>query len=498
MQPMNYMINVKSPFESALTGVQAGVNLSDIMSRSALNEQELAQKRFELQQKQQMQADLAALAAKPQKTAQDFADITAKWPSMAQNFKSTWDMLSSEQQSSRLSQAGQVYAALQSGQPDIAKSLLQQQLDAARNSGIQRDAQSAETMIKLIDLNPAMALDSTGIMLSSILGPEKFATTYSTLAKLPAEVSGLKADVDVKVAEAALKQSSAALNAADTALRQTQTAKARYETENTPQRLTLENQFTAAQIRNLDSQISDRANRFSLDRDRLQSDVELKLYELGLTRDPVLGLNDDAKKIINTAAIESVTATQTAAKMLDLAGRLEAATPMSGVAGKGAEIYKQITGNQDAVTQLRQDYVRLRNTEAVKMLPPGNSSDKDVAIMMQGFPSETADPGTMAAFLRGMAKTEQYVAATASAKAEWINSVGHLGKPRTDIEIDGISVPKGMTFVDFSKAYIAKRTAKNATEGAQTQIPNRSYMRWADPSGGAGRLGTGTFNLPGQ
>ena len=56
-------------------------------------------------------------------------------------------------------------------------------------------------------------------------------------------------------------------------------------TANTPTRLALENTQTAANIRNLDSQIADRANRLvldrdklKLDRDKLQSDVALKLF----------------------------------------------------------------------------------------------------------------------------------------------------------------------------------------------------------------------------
>jgi hypothetical protein len=489
MQPMNYMMDVKSPFENSLSGIQAGVNMAGLMDQSAARQQELQQKQFALQQQKAMQADLTALANIKNPTAQDFAAITTKYPAMAEHFKNTWSMLNTDQQQNRLSQAGQVYAALQSGSPDIAKSLLQKQIDAAKNSGLDRDAQSAETMLKLIDLNPGMALNSAGLMLSSVLGPEKFATTYDTLAKLPSSIAGTQATTAGTIAQTGLTQ-------AQTDLTKTQNQKAGLEVTNTPQRLALENSFTAAQIRNLDSTISERTGRLNLDRDKLQSDVEMKLYELGQKKDPSLNFGDDTRKLINTAATDAVAADQSAATMMTLASKIESTPPRSGIVAKGTEIYKQIVGTQDAVTQLRQEYIRLRNTEAVRMLPPGNASDKDVAVMMQGFPSDTADSSTMVAFLRGMAKVQQHAAVVATAKSEWVNAVGHLGKPRTDIEIDGIMVPKGTSFVDFTKGYVTKKTNRRVTEQSQDNLSTRSYMRWAAPQSDTGQLGTGTFDVP--
>jgi len=490
MQPMNYMSDVKSPFESSMTGIQAGVNLAGLMDQSAVRQQELQQKQFALQQQKAMQADLAALAGKTNPSAQDFAAITTKYPSMAEHFKNTWSMLNADQQSARLSQASQVYAALQAKQPDIAIDLVQRQLDAAKNSGSARDVQSAETMLKLIGLNPGMALNSAGLMLSSVMGPEKFESTYGTLTKLPGEVAASEAATEKDIAQARI-------------LRE-QGAQAAYTTENTPQRLALENNFTSAQIRNLDSTISERSARLNLDRDKLQSDVEMKLYELGLKKDPSLNFGDDTRKLINTSATEAVVADQAATTMMNLAAKLETTTIRSGITAKGAEALKQFLGSQDAVTQLRQEYIRLRNTEAVKMLPPGNASDKDVTIMMQGFPSDTADVSTMAAFLRGMSKVQQHASVVAGAKSEWVNAVGHLGKPKADIEIDGIKVPKGTSFVDFTNKYVTKKTERRITEQAQAVLPSRSYMRWATPDApgqsapAPGQIGSGTYGIPGQ
>lgn len=450
MQPMDYRINVQSPFEGAVQGVQAGFQLSNAMDQAAARQQELAQKQYALEQQKQMQSDLGALSSKPNPTAKDFASITTKYPALAEHFKNTWSMMSQDQQQTRLGQASQVLAALNAGKPDIAKQLLDEQAAAAKNAGDEEGAKHAGTMSQLVAMNPATAQTSVGLMLSSILGPDKFTSTFSTLAKLPGEVSKGEADA----------------------------SKARYEANNTPQRLDLENRYKGAEIRNLDSQVGERAARLGLDRDKLQSETELKLYELNQKGGQ---LDDGARKIINDSTVASVAADQSSGQMLDLAGRLEKTGAGYGAFSSAAEWLKGTTGNQDALTQMRQEYTRLRNTQAIKMLPPGPATDKDIALAMKGFPSDTADSATMASFLRGMAKMNQYTAVTENAKSEWVNAVGHLGKPKTDINIDGVNVPAGSTFTDFARTYMEAKAGQRAAQQGQAQLPNRSYMRFATP-----------------
>lgn len=466
MQIPNYILDVQQPFQSALSGMQAGFSLGAAMDQNAARQQEIQQKQIAMQQQQQamqqqmqMQSDLGDLAQKANPTAQDFASITTKYPALAEHFKNTWGMLNQDQQQARLSQATQVYAALNSGNADIAKNLLTKQRDAAINSGKADDAQASDTMIKMIDTNPQTATTSAGLMLSSILGPEKFSSTFSTLEKLPGEVKLGEAAAAQKAAEAKQKSIEAA---------------------NTPQRLFLENAQNKAQIRNIDSQISERSNRLGLDRDKLQSEAELKLYELGQKVNPALvTLDDGAKKIINDSTVASVAAGQSANQMTNLAGQLEKTGGGYGAAGSAAEWLKKATGNQDALTQMRQEYVRIRSSQVSKMLPPGAASDKDVALAMAGFPPETADANTLASFLRGMSKLSNYTSATENAKAEWVNAVGHLGKPKTDINVAGVNVPAGATFTDFASKYIDSKASQQQAQQGQAQTSARSYMRYA-------------------
>lgn len=445
MQPMNYMLDVKNPFQIALSGVEAGLGISNAMDKAAQQQQQL-------QLQKQMQTDLGVLASNPNPTAQDFAQITTKYPSLAEHFKNTWNMLNTDQQQTRLSQASQIFAALNAGQPDIASKLAADQAAAFKNSGQDKDAQAMDTLSQLITKSPETAKTSTGLLLSSILGPEKFATTYSTLAKLPSEVAKGQAEA----------------------------TKAGYEAANTPQRLDLENRFKGSEIRNLDSQIGDRAARLALDRDKLQSETELKLYELNQKS---TSLDGDGRKLVNDSVVSSVAADQAAGQMVDLANRLDGESAGYGKFTTAREWLKSATGNQDYMTQLRNEYTRIKNGQAIKMLPPGSASDKDIQIAMKGFPEDTADTKTMASFMRGMAKLNQLTAVTENAKAEWVNSVGHLGKPKTDINIDGINVPAGSTFTDFARQYLATKAEQRGAQQSQQNVGSRSYMRWANPQG---------------
>ena len=446
MEPINYNIQVKDPFESAIQGFQNGMQLREV-------DQQRQQKEFALQQQKQMQQDLGALSNKKDATAQDFASITTKYPQLAEHFKNTWSMLNQDQQQTRLSQATQVYAALSGGQTDIAKDLLTRQRDAALNSGKDEDVRAADAMLKMVDTNPQIALNSAGLMLSSVLGPDKFSSTFSTLSKLPGEVSQGEAVAHQK----------------------------KYEANNTPERLALENNHKASEIKNLDSQISTRAESLKLDRDKLQSEIELKLYELNQKNNGV-DLDSGAKKLINDSAIASSSAEQLGNRALNLANQLEKEGGGYGAFGSAAEWLKTSTGNQDAMTQLRKEYLQIRNGQAVKMLPPGSASDKDVKLAMEGFLPGTADSRVMASFLRGMAKLNTYASVTESAKSEWVNSVGHLGKTKTDIDVDGIKVPAGSSFTDFARQYVGNKVSKIQTQQAQQQIQSRSYMKYAQPT----------------
>jgi hypothetical protein len=135
------------------------------------------------------------------------------------------------------------------------------------------------------------------------------------------------------------------------------------------------------------------------------------------------------------------------------------------------------------MTQLRNEYTRIRNSAAIKSLPPGVATDKDIELALKGIPPETANAATISSFLRGMAKMQQYEAASESSKAEWVGSNGNLGRAKTDIDIGGIKVPKGSSFVDFSRQFIDQRAKDLSVTQGNTRSSGASYMKYANPAG---------------
>lgn len=178
-QPFNYMLNVPDPSQSVMGGVQNALSIGNMMSQRNLTEQKALDIQNAREAQDQMNADLGALGKSPTPSA--LASMMIKYPSLSENFKRTYDVLSSEQKTSRVGQASQVYAAIQAGKPEIAQQLLVEQAAAARNSGMENEAKTAETMAELVKLNPKTAEISTGLFLASAMGPDKFTETFTKL-----------------------------------------------------------------------------------------------------------------------------------------------------------------------------------------------------------------------------------------------------------------------------------------------------------------------------
>lgn len=447
--PIDYSINVESPMAAFGQGANIGAVFSELQNKILADQQARQQQKMILQKKQE-------LLQKQNRTAQDYTDLALLLPANeGANVRASWDALNKEQQENQLRFGGEVMSAFHSGAPDVAVQLLQERAQAARNSGNNGEAASYETYAKLAQNNPSAAQTIIGTMIGAVPGGDKV---------LENTIKTLKTPSDIRQSEA---------NA----------TKAEYEAQDTPERLALANSQTAANIRNLDSQILDRANKFGLDKDKLQSELQMKLYEFGQKGGE---LNDSAKKIINESTLASVSSKQFATEMMDLADRLEAKGGGFGSITSAENWINEKTGRQDAFTQLRNEYTRLKNSQVLKNVPKGgNISDKDIEFAKEGFLPATANSKQLAMFLRGMAKAQNYEASLEDAKSEWVNSVGYLGKPRKDIEINGITVQAGSPFSDFAPKYIdlisKKSTADTEQKNQKNIISQRSYSRHGNP-----------------
>ena len=216
-QPFNYMLNVPDPTQSVMGGIQNALAIGNMMSQRNLNEQKALDLQKAREEQDQMKADLGTLSQNPTPSA--LASMMVKYPSLSENFKRTYDVLSTEQKDSRLGQATQVYAALQSGKPEIAQQLLTEQATAYRNSGQEREAKTLEDLSVLIKTSPETAKTSTGLFLASAMGPDKFTETFTKLqseqreAELqPSKLTESQAKAQKAAVEAKFAESGAVLD----------------------------------------------------------------------------------------------------------------------------------------------------------------------------------------------------------------------------------------------------------------------------------------------
>lgn len=458
--PMDFSLgNIPDPTAAFASGAQLGAGLRTLGIQQQQQDLQLQAQQQAMQAQQQQAAVINALINKPNANAQDYAAAVAILPKeRAELIQKSWEMRNTEQQQNALQDTGKVFAALGAGQPAVASQLLRDRSTLLKTSDPQQ-SRALETMAGVVDAHPEFAKALIGMHLASLPGGDKVITNLSGLGteqraqdKAPFDVAKSEADARGAVADAQKKEADAGVAKQEAAAR---VAGKLWDNANTK------------------SLIQERAARLGLDRDKLTSETQAKLMELNQKFGQ---LPDSAVKIVNESAIQATASAQSAGQMFDLASRLEQQGGGYGGFATAAEWVAKATGNQDAMTGMRQEFTRLMSAGVMKMLPPGPASDKDIALAREGFPPATADAKYLAQFLRGMAKLQAYDSALNNARSEWAGAVGHLGKAKTDIEVTGIKVPAGSTFPDFAKQFLAKQ-ADQVAQSAQTQ--SRSYMRWA-------------------
>lgn len=163
-------------------------------------------------------------------------------------------------------------------------------------------------------------------------------------------------------------------------------------------------------------------------------------------------IDESARKIMNAAVESAIGSDLLASQAVNLATEFDKLRPQGGWAGNFMEALKKAAGGQDKLTTLRQEYVKLRNTDVLKNLPPGVASDKDIEIALKAFPDENANPEQVSSFLRGVAKLQGYQSSVNKAKSEWVNQNGSLGPARGDFNAGGRPIKKGDGFFEFIKS----------------------------------------------
>lgn len=133
-----------------------------------------------------------------------------------------------------------------------------------------------------------------------------------------------------------------------------------------------------------------------------------------------------AEKQLAEASDEYTTASNASGRYVNLAKNLRASNASGGLKSTWSEYLKEQTGNQDEITALKKEALAISNSEAIKNLPPGPATDRDIQIVMAPFPTEKASPEYVANWLESMSRLNQKRAEYAEFKADFIAKNGSL------------------------------------------------------------------------
>lgn len=82
------------------------------------------------------------------------------------------------------------------------------------------------------------------------------------------------------------------------------------------------------------------------------------------------------------------------------------ASMSSGAWSNFQEGLKSFLGTEDAVTEFRTEFTRISNSQIIGSLPAGPASDKDIALIAEGFPSGSSDPVVLTNWLEAFARLQ--------------------------------------------------------------------------------------------
>lgn len=210
---VDYNIDVKNPFISALEGFQTAQKMQAMRAQS--EQIQAAQQR-----KAEMQAALGQFAARD-RTPEEYQRLMQLFPEIADQVKISLQSLNDQQKENKINQLLPVYAALRSGNVEQSKKLLDENIAAARNSGMENEAKMMEQIKSNLDLGPegVKGAEISASIFLNAADPERFKTVNEAM-KLqgeerrmeqmqPGELKKQKADLIKSGVESGLKEKEA-------------------------------------------------------------------------------------------------------------------------------------------------------------------------------------------------------------------------------------------------------------------------------------------------
>jgi hypothetical protein len=154
VQPINYILDVQTPFEAAVSGFKLGAAGQEAQAQRQAREAAA----LEAERVRKNSEAVQALINNPKATFQQYQAVAATLPAdQRKMLQENFAALTSEEKQMRLRDGGQVMSALVAGQPQTAIDLLTARAQAERNAGREEKAKGTEDTIKFMKLNPTNA-----------------------------------------------------------------------------------------------------------------------------------------------------------------------------------------------------------------------------------------------------------------------------------------------------------------------------------------------------
>lgn len=193
---------------------------------------------------------------------------------------------------------------------------------------------------------------------------------------------------------------------------------------------------------------------------------------------PKLSVN--MEKALDSAVGDAATSRSSAASMEELASRWETEKPTSGIFGSAQSTWSKMTGSDTGLRDLRIRTSQFLNSQALKYLPPGPATDRDVELAREGVPTNMDDPKLVSNWLKAQARNENRAAAFNDFRAEWISAQGNPGQAKTSANISGLDVQKGESFASAAKRYMKQAEADLGGQPQQVQPKSNFSNLWGN------------------
>lgn len=185
VQPLNYAIDIASPFQMALRGYEFGLK-----QRQAEEVRSMAmqQQQIEMQRQQMLNDAFANLQSKQNPTFEDYERLARLAPKdQSDALLKAWEARNKQTQQTELRTMGQIITALKTN-PAVGVGILRERALAAENKGDKAQAQVFETWAKTAEINPKEAINLVGIGAAYLPGAKEM---FDAMAKgSPSEIQG--------------------------------------------------------------------------------------------------------------------------------------------------------------------------------------------------------------------------------------------------------------------------------------------------------------------